>query len=305
MATNAPKQDVGNVVIPDYLKNQQVNQDDSDALAGLGTKIPRISLKGRKFRLIVEGEEIVRPADTLDVVILAVEPGKGRMVKTYYAKGYSSGDTEPPTCSSADGERPDAWIQNPENPNCQTCPKNIFGSATSTKGKPSKACRDSKRLSVAIPENDTNGGLNLGMGGIVFSLGVPVTSLASLSEFGKTISKNGFPLPAVVAKLEMVDSEFPQIDFQFKGFLEEAEGRVAIERNVSRDWMTSAPSGPQLENNAPKRPSLADATKTGTAAGSAKSGNVNTVVGDWGDEPARPAAKPAAKFSDMDDDIPF
>lgn len=285
MATNnSMTEGLGNVEIPDYLKTAVVNQADSEALAGLSSKIPRISLKGRKFRLIVEGEEIVKPSDSLEVVILAVEPEKGRMVKTFYVNGYSSGDTEPPTCSSANGVAPDAWINEPINATCQTCPKNQFGSATSTKGKPSKACRDSKRLSVAIPETDPKfQGIGLGMGGIVFNLGVPVTSLASLSEFGKTISKNGFPLPAVVAKLEMVDSEFPQIDFGFKGFLPQDEGMIAIERNVSRDWMANAPTGPMLD--APERsnkPNLADATAKALVDTGAKSGNVDTVVGEWG-----------------------
>lgn len=278
--------DISNAVVPDYLKGLAVNQEDQDALNGLGAKIPRISLKGRKFRLIRDGEEIVKPKDELDVVILAVEPGKGRMVKTFYEKGYSSGDTEPPTCSSADGVRPDDWIQAPINPVCATCPKNQFGSATSNSGKPSKACRDSKRLSVAIPEGPGYEDMGLGMGGTVFTLGVTVASLGSLSEFGKTISKNGYPLPAVVTKLEMVDSEFPQIEFGFKGFLPENEGRVAIERNVSRDWMDGRATGPMIENDgAPGRTALQDATATVNRqieeAVEAKTGDVNTVIGQW------------------------
>jgi hypothetical protein len=280
------KEEPAEIVVPDYLKNAQTATVDTEALAGLGTKVPRISLKGRKFRVIVDGEEILKPADTLDVVILAVEPEKGRMVKTFYIKGYSSGDTEPPTCSSADGVRPDAWIQDAQNPTCQTCPKNQFGSATSQSGKPSKACRDSKRLSVAIPETEANADLNLGMNGTVFSLGVPVTSLSSLSEFGKTISKNGYPLPAVVVHLEMVDSEFPQVEFKFKGFLGESEGMIAIERNIARDWM-STPTGPLLENQgSSQKPSIASAKQMlgeekAEAAGEAKSGDVNAVIGDW------------------------
>lgn len=281
--------DLNNVVVPDYLKGLAGNTQDQDALNGLGSKIPRISLRGRKFRLIVDGEEIVKPKDELDVVILAVEPAKGKMVKTFYAKGYSSGDTEPPTCSSADGERPDAWITEPINPVCGTCPKNQFGSATSNSGKPSKACRDSKRLSVAIPEGPGYEDLGLGMAGTVFTLGVTVASLGSLSEFGKNISKNGYPLPAVVTKLEMVDTEFPQIEFKFKGFLPETEGRIAIERNISRDFLEGRPTGPILEDNSGgggKRNAIADATQKANeavdeAVSEAKSGDVNTVIGDW------------------------
>lgn len=276
------------IAIPDYLKNLQGNSQDQEALAGLSSKIPRISLKGRKFRLIVDGDEIIKPTEVLDVVILGVEPGKGRMVKTFYEKGYTSGDTEPPTCSSADGVKPDEWINAPINPICATCPKNAFGSATSNSGKPSKACRDSKRLSVAIPETAENAGLGLGMAGVVFSLGATVASLGSLSEFGKTIAKNGYPLPAVITKLEMVDSEFPQIDFSFNGFLPEAEGMVAIERNISRDWMADRPVGPLIENdgNTAKPNGLAAATaKAAAADDTAKTGDTNTVIGDW-DTPA-------------------
>lgn len=281
MATKKPDTEENAVAIPDYLKGIQQNTSDSEALAGLSNKIPRISLKGRKFRLIVEGEEIVKPTDTLQVVILAVEPEKGRMVKTFYAKGYSSGDTEPPTCSSADGVRPDAWIADPQHSNCAQCPKNAFGSATSQSGKPAKACRDSKRLWVAIPENEKNQDLGLGLDGTVFSLGVPVTSLGSLSDFGKQIAKNGYPLPAVIVNLEMVDSEFPQVDFSFSGFLPEKDGRIAIERNVSKDWLDSVPAGPVLEH-APesKKASIADETQKAMSDDS-KSGDVNQAVGNW------------------------
>lgn len=284
MATKKPEvQEENAVVVPDYLKGLAPQTTDSEALAGLSSKIPRVSLKGRKFRLIVEGEEIIKPSDTLKVVILAVEPEKGRMVKTFYAKGYSSGDSEPPTCSSADGARPDAWIQDPQHSNCAQCPKNAFGSSTSQSGKPSKACRDSKRLWVAIPENEKNEDLGLGIDGTMFSLGVPVTSLGSLSDFGKQIAKNGYPLPAVIVNLEMVDSEFPQIEFKFDGFLPEKEGRIAIERNISKDWLDSVPAGPALENSVvDKKPSIADETSKAKAnTDETKSGDVNSVVDAW------------------------
>lgn len=281
MATKGKDVEENAVVVPDYLKSMQGTQTaDSEALAGLSNKIPRISLKGRKFRLIVEGEEIVKPTDTLKVVILAVEPEKGRMVKTFYAKGYSSGDSEPPTCSSADGVRPDTWIQEPQHSNCAQCPKNAFGSSTSQSGKPSKACRDSKRLWVAIPEDDKNQDLGLGIDGVMFSLGVPVTSLGSLSDFGKEIAKNGYPLPAVVVNLEMVDSEFPQVEFKFGGFLPEKDGMIAIERNISKDWLSSVPAGPVLENSKPAQSSIAHETEK-AMADTTKSGDVNAVVGEW------------------------
>lgn len=269
------------LAVPDYLKQYQgVPSADSEALAGISSKIPRVSLRGRKFRLIVEGEEIIKPSDELEVVILAVEPEKGRMVKTFYIKGYTSGDSEPPTCSSVDGKYPDAWISDPQHTNCAQCPKNAFGSATSQAGKPSKACKDSKRLYVAIPETKANSGLGLGIGGTVFTLGIPVTSLNSLSEFGKTIAKNGYPLPAVIVSLEMVDSEYPQVEFKFKGFLDQENGQLAIERNIARDFISAVPSGPLLEDKTSKPASLAESVRK-LPDQNEKPGNVDKAVGDW------------------------
>ncbi len=279
--------EVVDLALPDYLKNRDmsVNTADTDALTSIANKIPRISLKGRKFRLIVEGEEIIKPRDELDITILAVEPEKGLMAKTFYEKGYASGDSEPPTCSSADGVNPDSWVNAPQNPTCRMCAKNQFGSATAQSGKPSKACRDSKTLSVGIPntKNQTfDEDLKLGIGGTIFKLSVPVTSLGSLSEFGKIVSKNQLPLAVVVAKLEMVDSEYPQVKFAVGGFLEESEGLLALERNVSRDWKNDVPSGPLLENSgaSSKPQSLIDAAET-AKSDTTKSGDVNAVIGEW------------------------
>lgn len=287
---------VNNQEMPDWMRARQaeVPQDDVEALSGLSNKIPRISLRGRKFRLIVDGEEIKKPADTLDVVILGVSPEKGRMVKTYYAKGYTSGDSTPPDCSSADGVVPDSWIQNKQHTNCAGCPKNAFGSATSQKGKPAKACKDSKRLDVVIPESDPE--LKLGVDGVVFSLGVPVTSLASLGEYGKFVSKNGYPLSGIVTRLELEDTEFPQILFNFGSFLDQQRGTIAMERNVAKDWLIGTNRAPQLENSgAADKPAMISQTKTTppppaqsaqpeTAGAVAGSGKVDDVVGSWGDE---------------------
>lgn len=283
--------------IPEWLRNQQstLPTEDQEALNGLNNKIPRISLKGRKIRLIVEGEEIRKPRDEQEVVILAVEPEKGKMVKTFYEKGYTSGDSEPPTCSSADGVYPDAWVQNKQGTSCATCDKNRFGSATSQKGKPAKACKDSKRLWVTIPESgDAAKELNLGVGGTVFSLGVPVTSLNNLGDYGKSLTKNGYPLVAVKTKLTLEDSEYPILQFEMAGFLDQTQGMLAIQRNIEKDWKIGMSSGPMLEDGSAKsKPNLISQQKTvvdveevnqqaqAATAESKGTGNVNEVIGDW------------------------
>jgi hypothetical protein len=225
------------IAIPEHLRkflaNSPVNSD-ADSMASASISVPRISLRGRKFRLIEGGEEIQKPAEELYCVILAVEPGPGLNQKTYYAKGYTSGDSSPPDCSSANGVQPDAWISNPVNTICKTCKFNQFKSAPNGKGK---ACKDSKRLWVVLPD---------AVEGTVFALGVPVSSLKAMAEYGAFLKANGIPTAAVITKLTMVDTEFPELQFEYMGVLEEATMNTALLRNEKKDW--SMPSGILLEH---------------------------------------------------------
>lgn len=229
------------MVIPDHLKKYMTSpaaSSDADSMASASISRPRISLRGRKFRIIEGGEEIKKPADELFCVILAVEPGAGLMQKTFYAKGYVSGDSSPPDCSSSNGVSPDPWVNNPVSSACKTCPKNVFGSAVNNQGKKTKACKDSKCLWVALPDD---------IEGTVFALGVPVTSLKAMSEYGGMLKSNGIPVSAVITRLSMKDSEYPELIFEFAGVLEENTLAIAMERNEKRNWNIAA-SGPLLEH---------------------------------------------------------
>lgn len=230
------------IAIPEHLKKFLTNNQassDADAMAAASISIPRISLRGRKFRLVEGGEELRRPADELFVVILAVEPGAGLNAKTYYEKGYTSGDSSPPDCSSANGVFPDSWISNPVSTKCQGCPKNIFGSAKSANGGKAKACKDSKRLWVAEPDN---------LNGTVYALGVPVTSLKAMAEYGAMLKANGVPAAAVITRLTMKDTEFPELLFDFVGVLEQEPMESAMLRHEQKNWSIGN-SGPLLEHN--------------------------------------------------------
>ena len=198
--------------VPDYLKNQgSAPSSDVDSLASASLSIPRISLKGKKFRVILDGEEIIKPGPTLEVVILAVEPEAGLFIKTYYEGAYNPADTSPPSCASSNGIHPDSWVTSPVSDRCNTCPKNVFGSATSTSGKRAKACKDSKRIWVTLPDD---------IEGTVFALGVPVTSLKNVSDYAKLLKSNNYPMTAVVTLLSMDDeSDYPQILFIVSRFL--------------------------------------------------------------------------------------
>ncbi|AAX84929.1 hypothetical protein [Xanthomonas phage Xp15] len=236
------------ISIPEHLKKFLTNSgtsSDADAMAAASVSIPRISLRGRKFRLVEGGEEIRKPADELLCVILAVEPGAGLMQKTFYAKGYVSGESAPPDCASSNGVTPDAWISDPVSAKCNGCPKNVFGSATSTNGKKTKACKDSKRLWVVEPDN---------INGTVFALGIPVTSLKAMSEYGAMLKSNGVPAASVITRLSMKDSEFPELEFAFAGVLSEEPMEQAMLRNEQKNWDLKS-SAPMLEHDTgPKQP---------------------------------------------------
>lgn len=270
------------LAIPEHLKKYQAQSSvDADSLASSSISIPRVSLRGRKFRLVVGGEEIRKPSDELDVVILAVEPGPNLFIKTYYEGKYNSGDSAPPSCASSNGVAPDPWVTNPQAERCMTCPKNQFGSATSNSGKKTKACRDSKRLWVTDPTD---------VEGTVFALGIPVTSLKSVAEYGRMIRANGVPLSAVITRLTMVDSEFPQLEFQHVGFLDEQVAPIAMERAEVKNWdIGGASKAPQLghEQSEPGKVLQAPGAKEVAAQLDApketdgKPSTVNEVVGNW------------------------
>lgn len=235
--------------VPDYLKNTPAPaSQDADSLASASLSIPRISLKGKKFRIILDGEEIRKPSTELEAVILAVEPGPGLFIKTFYEGAYNPNDTSPPACASSSGVTPDAWVTNPQNDRCNTCPKNQFGSATAaTSGKKAKACKDSKRIWVALPDD---------IEGTVFALGVPVTSLKNVSNYAKELNKHNYPMTAIVTKMTIdEDEDFPVVKFEVSRFLDEDGYNRASARNVAKDWdIGSASSAPMLEHRAEAAP---------------------------------------------------
>lgn len=263
------------VVIPDYLKKfmETSTSKDADSMASASVSVPRISLKGKKFQFI-NGDDESKKTEDIHVIILGVDPEGGRMIKTFYANGYNPNDTSPPDCSSSNGIAPDNWVQNPVSTNCAGCDKNRFGSATSPSGKKTKACRDAKRLWVVKADE---------VGETVYGLNVPVTSLKAMAEYGKEIRDAGIPLSAVITRVYMdEESEFPQIHFQRIGFLNEETGLVALERNQSRDWMSSInlrAALPAPESSG--RAALPDRAVTAEAIDGASSKSVDEVAQNW------------------------
>jgi hypothetical protein len=255
--------------IPEYLKKyitQNQKSAEAESMASASMSVPRVSLRAKKFRWQESGEEIFAESESF-AVILAVEPGSGKFVKTYYDGPYNPGDTSPPTCSSSDGVVPDTWVTTPQSPVCATCKWNVFGSATSRTGKKTKACRDSKRLWVVRPDD---------VAGTVYGLNVPVTSLKSLSDLGKKMKEFGAPISAAVIKMSMDEDEsYPIVNFDVARWLNDEWGPKAIERNSLRNWSGALPLDhvPQLPNAAqrPSTPQVTDQVQGSGRPGSSSS----------------------------------
>jgi hypothetical protein len=280
-------------VIPDYLR-EAVDSTTKDIAGSSGGK--QISIKGGVWRMIVGGEEVAKNEDrAMNFVVLAT--GKG-VTRTYYADKYEEGKDIKPACWSAEGEKPNEEVPNPQHPTCQGCPQNIEGSG---EGK-ARACRYSKRLAVAI-END--------LGGNVYRLSVPAKSYFGkadgdkmpLQAYGKFLSGHGIPITGVVTEARFDTSEaVPVLKFKAvrpltreewetaKSQSQLEETRQAIDfKMVPSRTETGVPALPQAFKEAPV-PAAAAPTPEPTkrakkeAAPPAAAKNVDDILNQWAND---------------------
>jgi len=202
---------------------------DVASLATAQNSTPRISLRGRMFRFMVGGEETKKSSGPIEGFIVGVEPGPGKFTKAWYEKAYggSAESNSPPDCSSTDGVHPDGWVSKRQHSECATCPKNQYGSATSRKGKPSKACADSKRIWWAEDADKESP---------LYVLGVPVSSLRALAEYGRKLADMGVEPWMPKTAIEMVDAEYPELRFSVAGFIDEPDIPGMKERAAKKEW---------------------------------------------------------------------
>lgn len=256
-----------------------INEFNSEFAAGTGgaMQLPRLSIRGRRFRIVMGKEETLINETTLRVVIIAGRrTPSSRPSKIYFDQTYSSGSENSPLCWSKDGVRPDADVPTPQSDNCATCRWNAFGSAKVGKGK---ACSDYKLLVVA-PINALQ---------MPLALNVPATSLKKLDAYVRLLTANKLPVSAVVTELSFADSEYPQLEFKFVEPLSEEQLAVVMETRalpevVEATTVESAASLNPQQPNAPalEAPQAARATDTAPAEQSAnKTNKLEEIVAKW------------------------
>lgn len=206
--------------LPAYLANVDVAKLNEELTSHAGGGFPIISIKGKVFAVVRDGERHILtkevdgekiPAPSIDMVILKANKGTS---KVWYAKGYTEGgENVKPDCFSNDGVKPDAAVENPCSTLCSTCKNNQWGSkigdSGATKGK---ACSDSVRIAVATPDqvNDP------------YLLRVPPASIRALGEFGASIKKRGVVFPMVVTRIGFdMEAPTPKLTFRAIGLVDD------------------------------------------------------------------------------------
>ena len=209
--------DSGN--LPSHFKSGGVVSVNSDLTAHAGGGFPVISIKGKVFAIVRDGERTVlpnpkdpeSPATSIEVVLVKANKG---LSKVYYAKGYQEGaENTKPDCFSNDGSKPDASVEEPQSRSCAVCPHNQWGSKIGDNGGKGKACQDSKRLAIAQPDliNDP------------YLLRVPPASIKALSEYAVSLGKRGAEYNQVLTKIAFdMEAPTPKLTFKAIGLLSDA-----------------------------------------------------------------------------------
>jgi hypothetical protein len=280
-------------MIPDYLR-EAADETTKDIAGSSGGK--QISIKGGVWRMVVGGEEVAKNEDrAMNLVVIASGKGVSRM---FYADKYEEGKDIKPACWSAEGDKPNPEVENPQSTSCATCKQNIEGSGD---GK-SRACRYSKRLAVAL-END--------IGGNIYRLSVPAKSYFGkadgdkmpLQAFGKFLAGHSIPITGIVTEARFDTSEaVPVLKFRAVRPLTREEWTVAKQQSTTEDARQaielkmvagkskgeSQPALPQsFQSEAPAAAApeaVAEPTKRATkpkAEAAAPAKNVAAILDDW------------------------
>lgn len=190
----------------------------------------RISIKGGKFRMIVNGQEAARSPDSkMDVVIVNAAPHVSR---TYYAKLYDPNAISVPDCWSNDGIRPDPKSAAPQGKTCESCPMNKAGSGSNGK---SRACKYSRRLAVVLGNDVENSD--------VYQMQLAPTSLfgkapdedhMGLDAYVKHLAAYNFSITRVVTEMRFDEhSDTPRLYFRAVRRLKDNELAAAAEKGAS------------------------------------------------------------------------
>jgi hypothetical protein len=204
-------------------------QDMNKTLAGGGAGGKRISIKGNKFRMFVDGEQVsVSKSDTMNIVVV----NAASISRTFYEGTYDPNNTAPPVCWSIDTKTPAPEVPADQRKaaRCADCPMNVKGSGQGD----SRACRFNQRLAITLEGKPDE----------VYQLQLPATSIfgeakggdMGMQAYAKFLNAHKTPIIAVMTEMRFdEDSETPKLYFKPVRPLTEDELRVAVEMRESEE----------------------------------------------------------------------
>jgi len=273
---------------------QSLNKNFSE---GVRDAFPILSIKGKVFRARVGGQEQAlidpqtqAPVPYLDVVLVNASQ---YLAKSYYAKGFTDGDMDAPTCWSLDSIRPDPSVVNKVNPVCGTCPMNVFGSRITEGGKAAKACQDARRVAVVMPHQL----LNANEAPLVFLLRVPQSSLKNLKNHAEELARYSFEPQGCVTRLAFDYKEaYPKLLFNFVAPLNDPQYAQVFDLAHSSfvEGMLKAPDFDTAASTGPVQDPMTQHTGIGGLAP-----QVGPVLYPVQPEPGIAANVPSQPFHDM------
>lgn len=191
-------------------------------LMGSGGGMPRISIRGSRFRLIEGGEQVsVSKSDTMNVLIIDAAD----VSRTYYEGTYDPENPSGPVCWSQDSKvpSPDVPDDQRQSARCADCQFNVKGSGQGS----SRACRFSQRLALFL-EGDLEK---------VYQMQIPAASIfgeakgsdMGLQAYVKFLHARGAPVQAVLTELRFDEnSESPKLFFKPVRALTEEEVQAVL-----------------------------------------------------------------------------
>jgi hypothetical protein len=217
----------GNALVnPDLFKSLMEMNKTMAGSAGAGK---RISIRGGKFRMMVDGQQVAMKKDgTLNLVVV----NAAAVSRQYYGGAFDPDNPSAPDCWSLDTNAPAPEVpeESRQSARCADCKMNIKGSGQGD----SRACRFSQRLAVVL-----EGELDK-----VYQLAVPAASLFGeangkdmpLQAYIKFLSAHNTPAIGVVTEARFDDdSDAPKLFFSAVRPLEEDELRTVLEARDSED----------------------------------------------------------------------
>jgi hypothetical protein len=297
--------DGDNVRLPAYLKKVDVAALNADLTSHAGAGFPVISIKGKVFTEVRNGERNIipnprdpeSPASYIEIVIVKANKNNS---KIWYAAGFDEkAEQKKPDCYSSDGIKPAPDAASPQSKTCATCKRNVWGGKITESGKKAKECSDSVRLAIAKPDLLED----------PYLLRVPPASIRVLGEYGQMLAKRGVAYNMVLTRISFDPAEAtPKLVLKPVGLLPEdayAKVQEVIDSDVVKNILGSVdfvaeegaaePAGEQKPEPVKEAAKVAD-----VVISKAKSVSTEEVVGTIA-KATRGDAKPASAVNGLED----